>query len=102
MDTLNLSKPRLSYGFFYFLQHIDCFCFFELRYACFKESLEQIEEQEGGLQEFTQGYRYFGMIVNPDNSITCREWAPGAQQLYLYGEFSKLKFLANYHILILA
>ncbi|XP_044740805.1 1,4-alpha-glucan-branching enzyme [Chrysoperla carnea] len=58
------------------------------RYACFKDSIEKIESQDGGVQEFTRGYRYFGMNVNEDNSVTCREWAPGAQQLFLTGDFN--------------
>ncbi|RZC33275.1 1,4-alpha-glucan-branching enzyme [Asbolus verrucosus] len=58
------------------------------RYGCFKDLIESIEENGGGLDNFTQGYKYFGLNVQPDNTIICREWAPGANQLYLTGEFN--------------
>lgn len=58
------------------------------RYACFKDAIHKIEESGGGINEFTQAYKYFGINVQPDNSVVCREWAPGAKQLYLAGEFN--------------
>lgn len=54
-----------------------------------KDILEQIEENEGGIDKFTQGYKEFGMIVQNDNTIICREWAPKAKQLYITGDFSR-------------
>ncbi|KAF5284607.1 hypothetical protein FQA39_LY16965 [Lamprigera yunnana] len=58
------------------------------RYACFKDAVNKIDESGGGLKEFTQGYRYYGVNIQQDNSILCREWAPGAKQLFLTGEFN--------------
>jgi 1,4-alpha-glucan branching enzyme len=58
------------------------------RYGCFKDLLDSIEENGGGLDNFTQGYKYYGIHVQPDNSIVCREWAPGAVKLFLTGEFN--------------
>nr|XP_023024879.1 1,4-alpha-glucan-branching enzyme [Leptinotarsa decemlineata] len=58
------------------------------RYACFKDFLESIEENGGGLENFTKAYTYYGLNVQPDNSIICREWAPGAKQIFLTGEFN--------------
>ncbi|CAG9820624.1 unnamed protein product [Phaedon cochleariae] len=57
------------------------------RYACFKDLSESIEENGNGIDEFTKAYNYYGVNVQPDNSIVCREWAPGAQQLFLAGDF---------------
>jgi 1,4-alpha-glucan branching enzyme len=54
------------------------------------DHIEKVSADEGGIQEFTQGYKYFGMHFNPDNSVTCREWAPGAANLFLAGDFSEL------------
>jgi 1,4-alpha-glucan branching enzyme len=51
--------------------------------------LKKISEFEGGIENFTQGYKYYGMHVEPDNSVVCREWAPGALALYLTGDFSE-------------
>uniref|UniRef100_A0A1B6E036 1,4-alpha-glucan branching enzyme n=1 Tax=Clastoptera arizonana TaxID=38151 RepID=A0A1B6E036_9HEMI len=58
------------------------------RYACFQDYVDKVNDIEGGLENFTQGYKYYGVHINPDNSVTCREWAPGAIQVYLYGEFN--------------
>lgn len=60
------------------------------RYACFQDYVDKVKECEGGLDNFTQGYKHFGIHVNSDNSVTAREWAPGAVQVYLTGEFSML------------
>lgn len=59
----------------------------------FKDYLEAIDTNGGGLNEFTQAYKYYGMHVQPDNSIICREWAPRAQALFLAGDFSMSCFL---------
>ncbi|CAG9861487.1 unnamed protein product [Phyllotreta striolata] len=58
------------------------------RYACFKDIEDSIEENGGGLDNFTKAYRYYGINIQPDNTIICREWAPGAQQLFLTGDFN--------------
>jgi 1,4-alpha-glucan branching enzyme len=64
------------------------FVFF--RYTCFKKLLNAIESSEAeGLDGFTQGYKEFGIHARPDGSIYCKEWCPGAKQLYLWGEFSE-------------
>ncbi len=44
---------------------------------------------------FTQGYKYYGLHVQPDNSVMAREWAPGAKALYLTGEFNGWNWEAN-------
>lgn len=51
--------------------------------------LQTFEESEGGLDNFTQGYNYYGVHVLSDNSVVAREWAPGAEGLYLTGDFSE-------------
>ncbi|KAJ8970066.1 hypothetical protein NQ317_008239 [Molorchus minor] len=58
------------------------------RYAVFKDNLHAIEQHGGGLDNFTKAYTFYGINLQPDNSIVCREWAPGAQQLFLTGEFN--------------
>nr|CAD7438990.1 unnamed protein product [Timema bartmani] len=60
---------------------------FRRRYACFKDYADKVGEHDGGLDNFTQAYKYYGIHINLDNSVTCREWAPGAHQLYLMGDF---------------
>lgn len=59
------------------------------RYGTFNELRKEICQCEGGIDKFTSGYKSFGIHVNQDNSVSCKEWAPGARQLYLYGDFSK-------------
>jgi len=62
------------------------------RYGVFKDYVDKISEIEGGLEKFTSGYKKYGMIFNRDNSVLCREWAPGAQQVHLMGDFSMLYY----------
>jgi len=50
--------------------------------------LERVKE-ESNLESFTTGYKTFGIHFNNDGSVYCLEWAPGAKQLYLTGDFSK-------------
>ena len=40
------------------------------------------------MEKFTRGYEKFGFIVQPDNSIVYREWAPFALRAYLIGDFN--------------
>jgi len=58
------------------------------RYGCFKEILDSITANEGGIDKFTRGYENFGVHVTAENGISCREWAPGAQGLFLRGDFN--------------
>ncbi|EFX60076.1 hypothetical protein DAPPUDRAFT_72874 [Daphnia pulex] len=62
------------------------------RYGVFDKLRKEICESEGGIDKFTTAYKSFGIHINEDNSVTCKEWAPGARQLYLYGDFSMLNF----------
>ncbi|XP_076237133.1 1,4-alpha-glucan-branching enzyme [Calliopsis andreniformis] len=58
------------------------------RYALFKDYMDKIEAGDGNLDKFTKGYESFGVHINEDNSVVAREWAPGAQELFLMGEFN--------------
>ncbi|EYC02839.1 hypothetical protein Y032_0097g2965 [Ancylostoma ceylanicum] len=60
------------------------------RYTVFLDYQKRIEEC-GGMERFTQGYKEFGLNVQPDNSVICHEWAPGADQLALIGDFSEFQ-----------
>ncbi|KAM8976349.1 1,4-alpha-glucan-branching enzyme [Pelodytes ibericus] len=61
---------------------------YQRRYALFSERLTNIEKNEGGLEKFSRGYQFFGIQVLPDNAIYCREWAPGAEAVFLTGDFN--------------
>ncbi|CAJ0920004.1 unnamed protein product, partial [Mesorhabditis belari] len=69
----------------------------ERRYGVFKDFEKRIDEC-GGWEAFTQGYKEFGMIVQPDNSIKCLEWAPGADGLALVGEFNNWDLKAHEYV----
>lgn len=59
------------------------------RYERFKNRLRSIENQAGSLLQFSKAYEYFG--INYNKSQHCwiyREWAPGANALFLTGEFN--------------
>ncbi|KAI5637558.1 alpha amylase, catalytic domain-containing protein [Phthorimaea operculella] len=58
------------------------------RYGCFKDLWQKMESWEGGIDGFTQGYKYFGPQFNKDGSVTWREWAPGAHSIHLQGDFN--------------
>lgn len=51
------------------------------------------------MEAFSQGYKYYGIHFLPDNSIVAREWAPGAKDVYLTGDFS-MKSVINKCLLI--
>lgn len=59
---------------------------------CVREWAERIEKHDGGLKDFSQAYKYYGLHFQQDSSVIAREWAPGAVQLYLTGDFSELTF----------
>ncbi|KAH9455857.1 hypothetical protein MJO28_005893 [Puccinia striiformis f. sp. tritici] len=67
----------------------------EARIRKFKEWQTKIDETEGGLEPFSKGYENFGLIAQPDRSILYREWAPGAQQASLIGDFNNWDREAN-------
>jgi 1,4-alpha-glucan branching enzyme len=57
--------------------------------------MTRIDESEGGLDSFSQAYKYYGIHIQQDNSVIAREWAPGAKELYLTGDFSKFTNNSN-------
>ena len=60
------------------------------RYGCFQQMLKDIETKEpGGLDHYSLSYERFGIQAKSDGSVSCLEWCPGAQDLYLWGDFSK-------------
>ncbi|XP_077284122.1 1,4-alpha-glucan-branching enzyme [Arctopsyche grandis] len=58
------------------------------RYGCLIDAWEKINSLEGGIDSFSRGFNKFGVIIHDDNSVTWREWAPGAETVYLYGDFN--------------
>uniref|UniRef100_A0A672QTF5 1,4-alpha-glucan branching enzyme n=1 Tax=Sinocyclocheilus grahami TaxID=75366 RepID=A0A672QTF5_SINGR len=58
-------------------------------YKRFAERLAQLEEAEGAFDYFTLSYRSFGIQRRSDNGLVLREWAPGAEVIFLTGDFSK-------------
>lgn len=65
---------------------------YKYRSKCVRDWVENIENHEGGLDEFSQAYKYYGIHFQQDGSVVVREWAPGAVQVYLTGDFSKFKY----------
>ncbi|EEC04590.1 1,4-alpha-glucan branching enzyme, putative [Ixodes scapularis] len=57
------------------------------RYKCFSDRLTEIENVEG-LLRFCKSYEEYGIHCLPDNSVRIREWAPGAEALFLRGDFN--------------
>ena len=63
-----------------FAQDID------LRASLYREKLAQLVPEGSTLSEFANGHAYFG-FHRTDAGWYYREWAPGAQMLYLTGDF---------------
>ncbi|XP_021962387.1 1,4-alpha-glucan-branching enzyme [Folsomia candida] len=59
------------------------------RYGVYLDWVDGIDEQEGGFEKFTRAYDEYGIHAQADGSIKCREWAPGAEALFLTGDFNK-------------
>ncbi|XP_057245907.1 1,4-alpha-glucan-branching enzyme isoform X2 [Malurus melanocephalus] len=57
-------------------------------YSLFYNRLKNIEECEGGLDKFTKSYKTFGVNQLEDGGIYCKEWAPGAEAVFLAGDFN--------------
>nr|XP_020501966.1 1,4-alpha-glucan-branching enzyme [Labrus bergylta] len=61
---------------------------FKRRYELLQKQLLQLEEAEGGFEQFTRSYQNFGVQRRPDNSLFFQEWAPAAEALFLTGDFN--------------
>ncbi|XP_030051980.1 1,4-alpha-glucan-branching enzyme [Microcaecilia unicolor] len=61
---------------------------FRRRYSQFCYRLKGIEENEGGLDSFSRSYESFGVNRQADGGLYCREWAPGAEAVFLAGDFN--------------
>ncbi|XP_012277447.1 1,4-alpha-glucan-branching enzyme isoform X2 [Orussus abietinus] len=47
-----------------------------------------IENGDKTIDDFSKSYRDFGIHIKEDNSVVAMEWAPGAQELFLTGDFN--------------
>ncbi|KAJ1862653.1 alpha-1,4-glucan branching enzyme [Coemansia sp. RSA 989] len=61
--------------------------YFEQRFVHFKQWVREIEASEGGIDKFSRGYEEFGLHVTPEG-VRYREWAPGAKEASLVGDFN--------------
>ncbi|KAJ8903996.1 hypothetical protein NDN08_000526 [Rhodosorus marinus] len=57
------------------------------RYNKFNELKKSIDDHEGGLMKFSEGFKKFGTIKT-SRGITHREWAPGAKEMFITGDFN--------------
>ncbi|GAB4816312.1 hypothetical protein N2152v2_003358 [Parachlorella kessleri] len=57
------------------------------RYQQFLATKDAIDQNEGGLLEFSKGYEKLG-IIRKDGKTVYREWAPGAIAAQLIGDFN--------------
>ncbi|XP_036610057.1 1,4-alpha-glucan-branching enzyme [Trichosurus vulpecula] len=61
---------------------------FQRRYKLFTQTLKNIEEREGGIDKFSKSYETFGVHRCADGGLYCKEWAPGAEGVFLTGDFN--------------
>lgn len=60
------------------------------RYQAFQKQLASIDQHEGGIARFSEGYKSMGFQVDGQGGVRYREWAPGAAEARLIGDFSGL------------
>jgi 1,4-alpha-glucan branching enzyme len=64
---------------------------FKYRWNRFRGVRNAIEQNEGGMKKFSEGYKYYGInrgTLEGGPGLWYREWAPGAKALCLVGEFN--------------
>jgi len=62
------------------------------RHERFQEWKNAINDHEGGYDKFSRGYDQMGFTVRENGEFVYREWAPGAKEANLIGEFSMLVY----------
>ena len=67
---------------------------FDLRAERYNRKLTELLQSNATLSDFANGYAYFG-FHKTENGWFYREWAPGAQKLYLTGDFCDWKRYAH-------
>lgn len=64
----------------------------QIRASKFAKTLREINDKFGSLQNFANGYKYYGFNLGENDSgqkgVWYREWAPGAISLALTGDFN--------------
>ncbi|KAJ2332719.1 alpha-1,4-glucan branching enzyme, partial [Coemansia sp. RSA 2681] len=68
--------------------------YFGQRFAHFKRWVRDIDLNEGGIDKFSRGYEQFGLHVTSEG-VRYREWAPGAREASLVGDFNGWDVAAN-------
>lgn len=61
------------------------------RYGLYQATRQRIVAAEGSLADFSRGHEYFGLTRGQrdgEPGVWYREWAPGAQALFLTGDFN--------------
>ena len=59
---------------------------FDLRQQLYQQKLDTLLQPGQTLADFASGYEYFG-FHQTENGWVYREWAPGAEEMYLTGDF---------------
>lgn len=81
-----MTNQEYNYTRKFFL--FQCLMFNHFRYGCFEKLLGDIDQHEGGIEKFSEGYKHFGMVAT-SSGVFCHEWIPDVQNVFLYGDFSK-------------
>ncbi len=58
------------------------------RYGNFEDFINRIDAIEGSIEKFADSYKTMGCQVEADNTFVCTQWAPTAQEMWLYGDFN--------------
>ena len=59
------------------------------RHERYESRLEEIERTDGSLSDFANAHRWYGFNYSPsERGWWFRDWLPGAQDVYLFGDFN--------------
>lgn len=56
-------------------------------YTFYQKTLAQIQKHSS-LKDFVRSYEEYGIHIQPDNSVRCKEWAPNLGKISVAGEFN--------------
>jgi len=87
-DSMDVNVPYIDRLFEIDPELKSCEREIKRRYGHFKDLMNRFDAVEGGIENFSLGYKKFGPQIKSDGSLQWMEWAPAAKTLHLVGTFN--------------